>query len=76
MLVQYAEQAAKAHMSILGMSSAVGLTSDGLRKAFLKCAVLWHPDKHTGNERTRAHAEERFKQAQTSYTFLQTYYTL
>lgn len=70
------DQIAKGHLGILGMSSAVGLTSVQLKKAFLKCAVLWHPDKHTGNERTRAKAEERFKQAQTSYAYLQKHFSL
>jgi len=58
------------------MTSAVDVTSEGLKKAFLRCAVLWHPDKHTGNERSRAQAEDKFKQAQTSYAFLQKHFSV
>ncbi len=76
--VQHADQVAKAHLGVLGvdMAGSGSMTSERLRKAYLKCVVLWHPDKHTGNERTRALAEEKFKQAQTSYAFLQQHYSL
>ena len=31
-------------------------TAQEIRKAYLKQAMLYHPDKHTGRERTRAEA--------------------
>ena len=53
----------------------MSVSSEQLKKAFLKCAVLWHPDKHNGNERARVQAEEKFKQAQDSYAFLQKHFS-
>ena len=57
------------------MGTDMSVSSEQLKKAFLKCAVLWHPDKHNGNERARVQAEEKFKQAQDSYAFLQKHFS-
>ena len=59
-------------MHNLGLETAAGLTGEALKKSFHKCALLWHPDRHCGDERLRAQAEEKFKSIKTSYQFLQT----
>ena len=68
-----ADSAAASHLNMLGLSSTSGIDAGSLRKAFLKCAMQWHPDRHAGSERGKMHAEEKFKQIQISYTALQSY---
>jgi DnaJ-domain-containing protein 1 len=52
-------------LSILGL--VVGFTSRELKKAYLRAAKNWHPDRHPGNEKE---AETKFKQAQAAYVKL------
>ena len=50
---------------------AAGATSAQARRAYLKLAATWHPDKQGGaSEAERAAAEERFKAVQRAYELL------
>ena len=62
-----------AHLHHLGLppDAAHQLQRESLRAAFLKCALLWHPDRHA--EAQPADVEIKFKQAQESYAILSAY---
>ena len=66
-----ADSTTRQHLHNLGLQSSSGLTGEVLKKSFHKCALAWHPDKHNGDEKVRAEAEEKFKQIKSSYHFLQ-----
>jgi len=53
------------HYEILGVTRDV--SEDGLRKAYKKLALRWHPDKNQGNEEA---ATAMFKQVSEAYTVL------
>ena len=63
-----------AHQStVCGCMQTLGLTvleASSLKQAFLECAKKWHPDRHADD--AKAHAEIKFKEAQTAYQHLLT----
>src|SRR5579859_619216 len=49
----------------LGISKSA--TADDIKKAYRKQALLWHPDKHTGD---KTEAERKFKEINEAYQVL------
>lgn len=48
------------------------VTSALLQEAFRKCALTWHPDRHSGAAKHAA--EEKFKEVQAAYQLLKANY--
>ena len=58
----------ESEFSILGLSASSTASFADVRRAYLKAATAWHPDKWaTASEKERKIAEERFKKIQTAY---------
>ncbi|SOV10283.1 heat shock protein 40, type II [Plasmodium sp. gorilla clade G2] len=55
------------YYSVLGVSK--GCSEDDLRRAYLKLAMKWHPDKHV-HKGTKEEAEEKFKNICEAYSVL------
>ncbi|CAM9782882.1 unnamed protein product, partial [Laminaria digitata] len=60
-----AAAASKTYYSVLGVEPNV--SQDGLKRAYRRAAVKWHPDKNTGNTKQ---AEKKFKEIQQAYDVL------
>ncbi|BDA40358.1 probable chaperone protein DnaJ at C-terminar half [Coccomyxa sp. Obi] len=63
-----ADSARSKSLRLLGLSHSVTLTSAVLQEAFRKCALTWHPDRHSGAAKHAA--EEKFKEVQAAYQLL------
>lgn len=61
------QSAVRECMQTLGLAV---LEASALKQAFLECAKKWHPDRHADD--AKAHAETKFKEAQTAYQHLLT----
>ncbi|CAL8467350.1 g6887 [Coccomyxa elongata] len=67
-----ADSARSQSLRLLGLSHSVTLTSVALQEAFRKCALTWHPDRHSGAAKRAA--EEKFKEIQAAYQLLKASY--
>ncbi len=64
----FADSARSKSLRLLGLSHSVTLTSAVLQEAFRRCALTWHPDRHSGAAKRAA--EEKFKEVQAAYQLL------
>lgn len=55
-------------LRILGLNH--GATDAEIKEAYRDLVAVWHPDKHTGNERLRRKAEEMLKQINAAKDYL------
>ena len=59
----------KDYYAVLGVRPSA--TAQEFRRAYLRLALLWHPDRHAGESRERvAYAEARFKEIGEAYAVL------
>lgn len=58
----------KDYYKILGVSKTA--TDKEIKAAYRTLAMQWHPDKNSGSEEERVHAERKFKDVSEAYTIL------